>query len=215
MKVYLSAVRHAHVAAGLHSSFDEQLTPRLQQVLRGVQKIQAATMPPRVRLPITLTIMEDIKRLLQQKPQSYDNIMIWAACCLSFFGFLRVSEFTVPAQEQCDHTTHLSFANISINNKHSPQLIKVHIKQSKTDLFRQGVDIYLEKTERAICPIKGIIPYLALRGGHPGPLFMFQDGRFLTRYLFSAAVDKLLADLHMDTKLYSTHSFRIGAATSA
>ena len=44
---------------------------------------------------------------------------------------------------------------------------------------------------------------------------MFQDGRFPTRYLFSAAVDKLLTDLHMDTKLYSTHSFHIGAATSA
>ena len=35
---------------------------------------------------------------------------------------------------------------------------------------------------------------------------MFQDGRFL---------DKLLGDLCIDTKLYSTHSFRIGAATSA
>ena len=56
---------------------------------------------------------------------------------------------------------------------------------------------------------------MAYRGGHPGLLFMFQDGRFLTRYLFSIAVDKLLADLHMDTKLYSAHSFHIGAAISA
>ena len=68
--------------------------------------------------------------------------MIWVACCLGFFGFLCVSEFTVPAQEQYDHTTHLSFADISIDNQHSPQLIKVRIKQSKTDPFRQGADIY-------------------------------------------------------------------------
>ena len=79
--------------------------------------------------------MEDIKRLLLQKPQLYDNAMIWAAFCLGFFGFLRVSEFTVPAQEQYDHTTHLSFADISIDNKHSLQLIKVRIKQSKMDFF--------------------------------------------------------------------------------
>ena len=91
----------------------------------------------------------------------------------------------------------------------------MRIKQSKTDPFRQGADIYLGKTERAICPINRIIPYLAHRGGHYGPLFMFQDGRFLTRYLFSAAVDKLLGDVRIDTKLYSTRSFRIGAATSA
>ena len=135
MKVYLSTVRHAHITAGLHSSFDEQLTPQLQQVLRGVQKIQAVTMPPRVHLPITLTIMEGIKRLLQQKPQSHDNVVIWAACCLGFFGFLHVSEFTIPVQEQYDHTTHLSFADISINNKHSPQLIKICIKQFKIDPF--------------------------------------------------------------------------------
>ena len=91
----------------------------------------------------------------------------------------------------------------------------MRIKQPKTDPFHQGADICLGKTERAICPIKGIIPYLAHRGGHSGLLFMFQDGRFLTRYLFSAAVDKLLGDLRINTKLYNTHSFRIGAATSA
>ena len=172
-------------------------------------------MPPRVRLPITLSIMEDIKHLLLQKPQSYNTSMIWAACCLAFFGFLRVSEFTVPAQGQYDHTTHLSLADVSINSKHSPQLMRVHIKQSKIDPFCQGVDIYLGKTDRNICPIKGITPYLACRGGHPEPLFSFQDSRILTRHLFSTTIDDLLTELHIDKRLYSTHSLRIGAATSA
>ena len=39
VKVYLSAVRHMHVTAGQHSNFTQQLTPRLQQVLKGIQKL--------------------------------------------------------------------------------------------------------------------------------------------------------------------------------
>ena len=34
IKVYLAAIRHMHVIAGMHSSFEEQLTPRLQLALR-------------------------------------------------------------------------------------------------------------------------------------------------------------------------------------
>ena len=87
IKVYLSAIRHMHVTVGQHSSFNLQLTPRLQQVLKGIRKTQAASKPPRARLPITRSIMQRIRCSLLKRPQSYDNIMIWAACCLAFFGF--------------------------------------------------------------------------------------------------------------------------------
>ena len=76
-----------HVTAGQHSTFTQQLTPRLQQVLKCIQKAQLATQLPRVWLPITLSIMQSMKRLLLQKPPSYDNVLIWAACCLAFLAF--------------------------------------------------------------------------------------------------------------------------------
>ena len=180
-----SAVQHMHVTAGQHSNFTQQLTPHLRQVLKGIQKTQSATQPPRVPLSITLSIIQSLKHLLLQKPTLYDNVLIWAACCLAFFGFLLVSELTVPAQSQYDHSTHLSISDVSIDNKDHPQLLRIQIKQSKTDPFRQGVDIYLGRTGEGICPVRGILPYLAQCGSHPGPLFLFQDGRMLTRNLFS------------------------------
>ena len=42
----------------------------------------------------------------------------------------------------------MSIADVSINNRDSPKLLQVKIKQSKMDPFCQGVNIYLEKTEK-------------------------------------------------------------------
>ena len=78
-----------------------------------------------------------------------------------------------------------------------------------------GVNIYLGATDRPICPVVGILPYLAVRGNLAGPLFITEDGKGLNRQFFSASLNILLSQLHLDTKSFNTHSFRIGAATSA
>ena len=139
IKICLAAIRNTHVSAGLHSHFYQQLSPRLQLVLKGIKKTQAITQPAKTRLPITLDIMKNIKSLLFRQPKSYLNIMIWAACCLSFFGFLRVSEFTVPGDNLYDETSHLSFNSISIDNRDNPKQLKLTIKQSKTDPSAEGL----------------------------------------------------------------------------
>ena len=215
IKVYLSAVRHLHASEGYHDHFSLQLTPRLQLVLRGIRKHQSLTLPKRIRLPITIQIMCKIKKVLFREPRSYNNIMLWAACCLAFFGFMRVGEFTIQNQDSYDKSAHLSFSDISVNSRRQPHLLKVTIKQSKTDPFHQGVDIYLGATQRPICPISGILPYLAARGNRAGPLFITEDGRALTRQTFSVMLDSVLEKLHLDTRSFNTHSFRIGAATTA
>jgi len=108
--------------------------------------------------------MQKMKSLLLKHPGSYDNIMLWAACCLAFFGFLRVSEFTVPNYESYDKSSHLSLKDLSIDSHVNPHLIKLTIKQSKTDPFRKGVNIYLGTTDSSIYPVSDILPYLAARG---------------------------------------------------
>ena len=177
IKVYLSAIRSMHVATGQHAVFHQQLTPRLQQVLKGIQRTQAVSKSPRVRRPITLDIMKAIFHLLFNKSASYDNALLWAACCTAFFGFLRSSEMTVPSQATYDPTIHLSMQDVAVDNRSSPSLVRILIKQSKTDPFRQGVYIYLGRTGNAICPVQALLSYLALRGDIPGPLFIFQTGR--------------------------------------
>ena len=77
------------------------------------------------------------------------------------------------------------------------------------------MSIYLGKTDSDICPVTAILPYLALRGNTSGPLFMLHDGRMLTRLIFSTILNSLLKELHLTQDDFNTHSFHIGAATSA
>ena len=82
---YLSAIRSLHIQSGLIYMFSTQLTPRVEMVLRGIKREQSERQLPRIRLPITIQIMYKLRQLLQQNPQDYDNLMMWAACCIAFF----------------------------------------------------------------------------------------------------------------------------------
>lgn len=172
-------------------------------------------LPPTIRRPITVHIMARIKSVLLKNPHNYHNIMMWAACCLAFFAFLRSSEFTVPSQDSYDHEVHLSPTDIAVDNKANPQLLQVTIKQSKTDPFRQGASLFLGRTHSSICPVTAILPYLEVRRNQNGPLFILKDGRMLTRQLFSTFLNDILDELQLNQSQFNTHSFRIGAATTA
>ena len=141
--VYLSAVRNMHVATGYQSIYSLQLTPHLQQVLKGIKKTQAISQPPRISRPIILDIMSSIFHLLLYI-SSYDHVMIWATCCMAF---LRSSEHTVPSQDgyNPDPSVHLSLSDVAVDSRSSPSMIRVRIKQSKTDPFRPGINLYLGK----------------------------------------------------------------------
>jgi len=78
--------------------------------------------------------------------------------------------------------------DVSVDNRTCPRLLQVATKQSKTDPFRRGVNIYLGTTDNTICPIKAMLAYLALRGGQAGPFFISKEGKGLTHLAFSSAL---------------------------
>ena len=100
--------------------------------------------------------------VLQHQPTSHNNLMIWAASCLAFFGFLCSSKLTVPSQDTNDPSIHLSVNNVAVESRSSPTMIQVTIKQRKTDPFCQGVKFFLEKTDASVCPVTALLPYMSL-----------------------------------------------------
>ena len=141
--------------------------------------------------------------------------MLWAACCTAFFGFLRVGEMTVPSQDAYNNSVHLSLGDIALDSRTSPTIIWLTIKQSKIDPFRKRIKLCLGLTDSVVCPVKALLPYLAIRGSALGALFLSECNAPLTRAQFKTLLSTTLKKAGLDDSQYNTHSFRIGAAISA
>ena len=134
---------------------------------------------------------------------------------MCFFGFLRTGEVVVPSDLGYDPAVHLSYGDVKVDAIRNPSYIEVTIKASKTDPFRKGVKVYLGATGVTLCPVASILSYMVSRGSRPGPFFSFSDQRTLTRDCLVKEVRQAMRTSGIDNKLYSGHSFRIGAATTA
>ena len=215
IKVYMSAVRYLHVAERGGDPFQAPMV-RLQYVLRGIKRCEAeGGTRSRERLPISPDILGRIRRVWGARASDRDVKMLWAACCLGFFAFLRIGEMTVPSEEGYDPAVHLSWGDVAIDDPASPSVLRVTVKQSKTDPFRRGVDLFLGKTEKEVCPVQALLGYMVSRGCGDGPLFVYKDGRYLTRQRLVEALRGALEEAGLDCAKYCGHSFRIGAATAA
>ena len=124
-------------------------------------------------MPITPGILAKIHSVLAESAQEPDSIMLWAACCKYFFGFLHLGEITAPSVSHYDPSAHLTVKDVQINSRENPTVVKVLIKASKTDPFRKGMSIFLGRTDNCLYPVAAITAYLASHGPDPGPLFRF------------------------------------------
>ncbi len=215
IKSYMAGVRHLHISEGHGDPFSGGLH-RLHYVLRGVKRAEGlAGVTKRERRPITPELLHKIKGVWDPRAHETDVMMLWAACCLAYFGFMRIGELTVPSEEGYDPSSHLSWGDVLVDNPACPSRLEVRIKASKTDPFRLGVSLFIGRVASDLCPVSAMLAYLVARGKGEGPLFGFSDGRPLTRQRLVSAVKDALDKAGVDPGHYSGHSFRIGAATTA
>ena len=66
-----------------------------------------------------------------------------------------------------------------------------------------------------VCPAQAMAQYLQVRPELPGALFRHFNGSCFSRYQFQAVLKKAAAHLGWETAGFSSHSFRIGVATTA
>ena len=209
IKLYLTAIRFQHIQ---HEHPDPTNDTLLQYVVKGVKRSQCVTTRP--RLPVTIQVLRDLKTALHEATHQtyYNKRMLWAAFVVAFYGFLRASELCAKATNSFDPATTLLGTNVVT----SPTTVRLHIKASKTDPFRTGCTVTIGATATSTCPLRAVQNYTVLRRNQPSsPAFVFEDGSYLTRQRFTGSLRGLLLAAGFDCDTYASHSFRIGAATTA
>lgn len=165
IKGYLSTIRRLQIVKGLGDPFSASW-PLLEYMLRGIKLRQAKRQEtrPKKRLPITPDILRKLRATWERDRRNHDNIMLWAASCTCFFGFLRSGEVTVPSMREYDPEGHLSEGDVALDSQKNPSIVRVNIKASKTDPFRRGVYVFLGRTGNELCPVEAVAAYLVGRG---------------------------------------------------
>ena len=127
IKSYLSAIRHYHIVEGKGDPFIANVFPLLQYVLRGIKRSPAS--PSRQPItPAVLRLLKGVWSPLAATDQDY--IMLWAACSMGFFGFMRAGEFTVKSQSDFDPSVSLNTSDISVDSCEHPSMVRVVLRQT-------------------------------------------------------------------------------------
>ena len=201
--VHLAAVRSLHILAGYKEPVLR--TAQVNLALKGM-KDTFVTVQKR---PIEYDLLKSMCKVVQ----CYRNAELWTAVwCLAFFAGLRSSEYTHSGDPEIQGPT-IDCVQFSTDLK----VMYYTVRRSKTKV--QGFTVPVGCTEGSVCPVCTMAVYLASRkkGGtmsRDSPLFML-EGKVLVASAVNSMIQKVVGDLGLDQKHYSTHSLRSGAASTA
>ena len=209
IRSYLSGVVFRHKINGWD---DPSKVFIIQKLLEGSKRLHGH---PDTRAPITLDILRSIVAILEKVCSStYESTLFHAAFTLAFFAFLRVGEFTVRSRSDPGHKI------IAINDIHftggASTSVQINLRFSKTNQLGLASTLTIGAGGSGeLCPVSALKSFVSIRPQCSGPLFMHMDRTPLTRYQFQAILNKSLQVSGHTSLRYRSHSFRIGAATTA
>ena len=180
-------------------------------VKKLIEGFRRSTHEKDTRLPISITLLKQLLAILPAICRdNYEAKMFSAAFTLAFFGFLRVGEITVCSLKKIGHPLFRRDIELIADDKS----VRVTIRHSKTDQVGKGTTIIIPPTEGSLSVFEYVSDFLVDRPNIEGPFFCHFGGKPLSRYQFSAVLKKALGHLGLHAH-FTSHSFRIGAATMA
>ncbi|XP_073768545.1 uncharacterized protein [Danio rerio] len=212
IRSYLSGIQFFHKL--IHGSpSDAILNSQTSLLIKGIQKTHPH--PPDPRLPITLNILTKCIHTLRKGYQSINTARtLDTMFTLAFFGFLRCSEITTTSK--FNPSIHPTISDLTVLDK---ETISFFVKQSKTDQIRKGHHIYIFDIPSPIHHFQTLLAFLQFRklqDPNPrSPLFTDDYNRPVTRFWFQKHLKEILRLSGLSPDSFSSHSFRIGAATTA
>lgn len=207
VRTYLAGVSNKHKMNNWNDPTQHFVVKKLLEGLARSSK-QCDT-----RAPITFQRLQQLVSALPSVCSNvYEQHLFTAAFTMAFFGFLRVSELVGQGRDMASGRTGLRRTEIVINDD-----LFITLSGSKTDQRGKGTQLVLKRVVNtpAVCPVLAMQKYLQVRPSGSNVLFIHFGGGPLTRYQFQAVLKRAAAVCGWNTAAFSSHSFRIGAATTA
>ena len=128
-----------------------------------------------------------------------------------YFGL--VAHHTVASRHRRDRM--LRFTDVAVTGSAPHRRVSLSLRESKTDPRGNGCTILIHEIEAGSCPVKAVLRYLKMRPGSGEAFFCSYGSLPLTRHEFSAMIKRCMSHGDMLAAKFSSHSLRIGAATTA
>ena len=205
---YISALSYFHKIRGFADPTQNFV---VKKCLQGYHKDKSSCDH---RKPITIDILHKLVASLNHTTSShFFRLLLKAMYLLAFHALLRIGEFTSKSSAnpilKAEHVT-FKFVDSSV-----PHAFELQISGYKHSQGRTTTLYIAQNPNRNMCPVLALWNYFNLRGSFKGPIFSFMDGIAVSRNFFSEQLVLSLQWAGCNTKLYKSHSFRIGRATVA
>jgi len=210
---YLNYIGLLHKSLGLPNPLSDNWT--LTSVLKGIRRVYGV--PPRPRLPITLTILAQLHSRLNLNCSLHASF--WATCLVSFYGLFRKSHLLPDSGNSFDSVkqfTRNDFCRTSYG-------FLLTVRWSKTIQLGQRV-VYIPLvalTSNPLCPVSAILNafFLTPAALPTSQAFCTQSRSShvstFTYKSFMSLLKLFLSQVGLNTSDYGTHSFRRGGASFA
>ena len=194
----LSALSYKHKMEGLPDPCKAfKINQLLNSIKKNLHKVDK-------RLPISIDLLNKIiESLYLLGLSNYETTLFKAMFSAHFFFALRIGEITDSKHNILINQITISADNIMLNFK--------SYKHSSSNSNADSPHVVNQSASPA-CPVVNINNYLQLRGNKFGPLFKLRD-KAVSSTVYSNTLKSILKVLGKDISKFSSHSFRIGAAT--
>ena len=214
---YLSGIRQLHVERGLPT--DNIRTDRVRTILKGLKNKNLAEDRKEgveKRKPITTDILLVLKgKLAEADMNGRDQRLVWTVSSILFHGAFRVHELLCKKQSSFDPDFTLLGRDVKLVTQGGREVLQLKIKAPKEQKVGKDVIVDVYSTDSELCPVRAFKKWIKFRGKEEElPLFRFSSGIPLTGKKFNEIVrDRLKGEVEDIEKLFSSHSFRAGAAS--
>ena len=221
----LYAIRWFSISMGY--PIDLKTMINLRSTMHGIKRVKGGTRPDQ-RLPITIETLKRFRKHVDLN--DFDELVVFTAMVVATFGLLRTGEFAVENKITYDPIKTLYMKNIRLikDKDGNPNYFILKLKVSKTDIFRQGVDVTIGHGIGDIDPVNLLLKMIAMRATMTRNrkvyanlrimpnnfLFCMKNGKPLSRYNIKSKLQYFCNKCNLDSNRYKGHSFRIGGATS-